>query len=136
MQNIVRKKRIWLFLCLALVLMVLLAPPRHVSAQPHLPRQSINSPSQLIDAVNSLRLSRGLSALTVHTALMQSAQSQADYIAATGIVTHERPGTTYTQQLLALGFPLAGDLSLGGFRSENILGVSSPLVWSGVPSAW
>jgi LysM repeat protein len=67
---------------------------------------------------------------------MQSAQSQAAYMAATGNVTHERPGTTYTQQLLALGFPLAGDLSLGGLRSENILTSGSPLVWNDILSAW
>jgi LysM repeat protein len=128
------KKQIWLLFCFALVLIPWFMPGR-VSAQPRL-EQTITTPQQLIDAVNSLRLSRGLSALTVHSALMQSAQSQAAYMAATGSVTHERPGTTYTQQLLALGFPLAGDLSLGGFRSENILGGSSPLVWNGVPSAW
>jgi uncharacterized protein YkwD/LysM repeat protein len=137
MQNRIRKKRIWLFLCLALVLMVLLAPPRDVSAQPQLPQQSITSPSQLIDAVNNLRVSYGLLPLTVHPVLMQSSQSQADYMAATGQTTHTRPGgVSYTQQLLTLGFPLAGDLSLGGFRAENILSSGGPLVWNGVPSGW
>jgi LysM repeat protein len=29
-------------------------------------------------------------------------------------------GTSVTERLLAAGYPLAGDLSLGGFRSENI----------------
>lgn len=68
---------------------------------------------------------------------MQSAQSQADYMAATGQVTHSRPGgMSYTQQLLSLGFPLAGDLSLGGFRAENILSSNGPLVWDGVPPGW
>lgn len=58
-------------------------------------------------------------------------------MAATGQVTHSRPGGgTYTQQLLSLGFPLAGDLSLGGFRAENILFSSGPLDWNGVPSGW
>ena len=58
-------------------------------------------------------------------------------MAATGQTTHSRPGgTTYTQQLLTLGFPLAGDLSLGGFRAENIFNSGSPLVWDGVPPAW
>ena len=130
------KKQIWLFLYMALVLIYLLAPPRGVSAQPQF-QQAITSPSQLINAVNNLRLSNGLLALTVHPILMQSAQSQADYMAATGQVTHVRSGgTTFTQQLLALGFPLAGDLSLGGFRAENILMDSNPIVWNGVPSAW
>jgi LysM repeat protein len=91
----------------------------------------------LIDAVNSLRLANGLAPLPVHPILMQTAQSQADYMAATGNVTHTRPGgVTYTQQLISLGFPLAGDLSAGGFRSENILNTFGPLVWDGVPGAW
>jgi LysM repeat protein len=68
---------------------------------------------------------------------MQSSQSQADYMAATGQTTHTRPGgISYTQQLLTLGFPLSGDLSLGGFRAENILSGSNPLVWNGVPPVW
>ena len=84
------------------------------------PQLQITSPSQLIEAVNNLRASNGLAPLIMHSILMQSAQSQADYMAATGNVTHARPNGTYTQQLISLGFPLAGDLSLGGFRSENI----------------
>jgi LysM repeat protein len=36
-------------------------------------------------------------------------------------VSHNGPGgITVTQRLLAAGYPLAGNLSLGGFRSENI----------------
>jgi LysM repeat protein len=100
-------------------------------------QQTVTTPNQLIDAVNSLRLANGLSTLAVHSALMQSAQSQANYMAATGAVTHERPGTTYTQQLLGLGFPLAGNLSLGGFRSENILSSGgSPLAWNEILVGW
>ena len=122
---------------MALASTVLLAPLRSASAQPQLPQQSITSPSQLIDVVNNLRVSYGLQPLIVHPVLMQSSQSQADYMAATGQATHTRPGgISFTQQLLTLGFPLAGDLSLGGFRAENVLGSSGPLVWNGVPSGW
>lgn len=129
------KKKFWLFVFLLLI--YLSGFPKVVSAQPQLPQQVINTPSQLIDAVNNLRLSNGLNALTVHSVLMQSSQSQADYMASTGQVTHTRPGgITFTQQLLALGFPLSGDLSLGGFRAENILMQSDPLVWNGVPPGW
>lgn len=118
------------------VLTLLLLPQmiRPVSAQPQ--RITIESPQQLINAVNELRAARGLAPLTEHSALMQSAQAQANYMASSGIVTHDRPGTTYTQQLLSLGFPLAGDLSLGGFRSENILSTGGPLMWDGVPPGW
>jgi LysM repeat protein len=109
--------------------------PKEASALPL--RVQISTPGQLIAAVNNLRLSYGLPPLAEHPILYQSAQSQADYMAATGNVTHTRPGgITYTQQLLALGFPLAGDLSLGGFRAENILYSNGYLEWSGVPPGW
>lgn len=120
-------------LCFSVLLGVGLLSGETVSAKPQL---QITNPSQLIEAVNSLRSSYGLAPLVMHSILMQSAQSQADYMAATGIVTHARPNGTYTQQLLTLGFPLAGDLSLGGFRSENILSTYGPLAWDGVPPAW
>lgn len=127
--------RYWLSVFTLLFVTLSLLTPMEVSARPE--AQAITTPSQLIEVVNSLRVSYGLQPLTVHPILMQSAQSQADYMAATGQTTHSRPGgISYTQQLLSLGFPLAGDLSLGGFRAENILSNSSPLVWSGVPSAW
>jgi len=97
----------------------------------------ITTPGQLIEAVNGLRLSYGLQPLAVHPILMQTSQSQADYMAATGQITHARPGgISFTEQLLSLGFPLSGDLSLGGFRSENILMSSDPLFWNGVPPEW
>jgi uncharacterized protein YkwD/LysM repeat protein len=120
-----------------ILLAVCFVPDGNVDALPNFPQQKITSPSQLIDAVNNLRISYGLKPLAVHSILMQSAQSQADYMAATGQTTHSRPGgISYTQQLLTLGFPLSGDLSLGGFRAENILNNSEPLVWNGVPAAW
>jgi uncharacterized protein YkwD/LysM repeat protein len=129
------RKRIFLIFCTSVLAAISLSQPKLVLAQPL--QQSINTPSELIDAVNALRLSYGLAPLAVHSVLMQSAQSQADYMAATGNVTHARPGgITYTQQLLSLGFPLAGDLTLGGFRAENIISSSGPLEWNGVPGGW
>jgi len=90
------------------------------------PVSSLNSqeqptPTELINAVNNLRLSRGLNALNVDPILSQTAQSQADaLLASEGAVGHDRPnGITFTQQLLMLGYPLSGDLSQGGYRSEN-----------------
>lgn len=79
------------------------------------------SPADIINAVNALRLSRGLKALTVHPVLMEVAAQQASALAASeGAVGHERPcGMTLGQQLLLMGFPLWGDLSLDGYRSEN-----------------
>ena len=81
------------------------------------------SPSDLIAAVNNLRVANGLAPYTVSDILMQTAQGQASYMASIGSVTHYGPGgITLTQRLLAAGYPLAGDLSLGGLRAENITG--------------
>lgn len=77
--------------------------------------------AEVIGAVNELRLSRGLSALNTHPILMQVAADQATALAATdGAIGHERPcGITLGQDLLKRGYPLAGALSLDGYRSEN-----------------
>jgi LysM repeat protein len=78
--------------------------------------------SAVIQAVNALRASHGLPAYAVNSILMGTAQAQADYMASLGTWTHTGPGgITVTQRLLAAGYPLAGDLSLGGFRSENVV---------------
>lgn len=123
------------FLFNLILLLLILIPSNKADAKPTY--YEITSPAQLVEAVNNLRVSYGLAPLATHPILMQSAQSQADYMAATGNMTHTRPsGVTYTQQLLSLGFPLAGDLSLGGFRAENILYSSGYLDWNGVPSSW
>jgi uncharacterized protein YkwD len=79
--------------------------------------------SAVIGAVNALRSSHGLPPYSVSSILMGTAQAQADYMASTGSISHTGPGgSTVTQRLLAAGYPLAGDLSLGGFRSENVVG--------------
>jgi uncharacterized protein YkwD/LysM repeat protein len=131
-----RKFILWSAITTLILLTLSLFPLNGVSAHPST-QTTITTPSQLIDAVNNLRLSYGLRTLAVHPLLMQSAQSQADYMASIGQITHVRPGgITFTQQLLGLGFPLSGDLSLGGFRAENILMNSDPLVWDGVPIYW
>ena len=81
------------------------------------------SPYDLINAVNALRISNGLPAYSINATLMAVAQSHADFMAATGNVSHTGAGgSSVTERLLAAGYPLAGDLSLGGFRSENITG--------------
>ena len=81
------------------------------------------SPHDLVDAVNALRASFGLAPYGTSSILMSTAQAQADFLAATGSMTHSGPGGIgLTARLLAAGYPLAGDLSLGGFRAENITG--------------
>lgn len=101
----------------ASIVLLLVAP-----TAPALARRPTAAADELIAAVNALRTSRGVAPLTPHPILMQTAQAQADFMAATETVTHAGPGgVSLTQRLLAAGYPLAGDLSLGGIRAENII---------------
>lgn len=85
------------------------------------PQPSLPTPVEIINAVNNLRASRGLNTLTTNSILMQVAADQANALALSeGAIGHERPcGMTLGQDLLRRGFPLAGALSLDGYRSEN-----------------
>jgi LysM repeat protein/uncharacterized protein YkwD len=77
------------------------------------------TPVEIINAVNSLRLTYGIPPLAAHPVLMQIAQEQA-YGIASGMSGHWRPrNMTLGQWLLSLGYPLSGDLSMDGYRSEN-----------------
>jgi LysM repeat protein len=81
----------------------------------------------VIEAVNALRLTYGLAPLSVHSVLTEVAQLQANALAASeGAVGHTRPnGITLGQQLILLGYPLSGDLTLDGYRSENWVAAST-----------
>lgn len=93
------------------------------------PQQEIgHTPADLINAVNDLRLANGLTALSPHPALMQVAQWEADAIAG-GAPGHTRPvGLTLGQWMISLGYPLAGNIALDGYRSENWVGGSEMTV--------
>lgn len=122
-----------LTLCLALVLIVSIIPNQITLAKPAISVSLQGSANDLIAAVNALRVSNELPAYTANSILMQIAQDQANYMAATGQVAH-RPGLT--QRILDAGYPLAGDLSQGGFRAENIAGGNKTAVqavqeWTG-----
>lgn len=114
-------KKVTLF---SILMFVLIATPslREIAyAQSEMRPYSQSSAYDLIAAVNSLRSASGLPPYTVSSILMGTAQGQADFMASTGSVTHTGPGgISLTQRLLNAGYPLAGDLSLGGFRAENI----------------
>jgi uncharacterized protein YkwD len=106
-------------LALSLLMLAALYPFNTVIASP----SPQSSAYDLIAEVNALRVANGLPAYLVSPILMGTAQAQADYMAAIGTVTHSGPGGIgLTQRLLNAGYPLAGDLSLGGFRAENITG--------------
>ncbi len=92
-------------------------------AQPAGKPAGAGSPIDLVNAVNALRASLGLPLYSIDPILMATAQAQADFLAVSGSMTHSGPnGIGLTDRLLAAGYPLAGDLSLGGFRAENITG--------------
>ena len=119
--------------CLALVVFL----PVPVQADPmHQPAPQING-YDLINAVNALRAAYGLPPYSINSTLMFTAQNQADFMAASGQVTHSGPGgITLTQRLLAAGYPLAGDLSLGGFRAENITSGSETMAAESAIQGW
>ena len=77
---------------------------------------SDSSAYDLIDAVNGLRASKGLTPYKSNSILMQIAQSQADYLASTnGANGHIGPGGTHPiDRAIAAGYPVSG-----GFISEN-----------------
>jgi uncharacterized protein YkwD len=109
----------WIVILLGLFLLAWVFKPQTASAESW--REP--SASELINEVNNLRIANGLAPLSTHPILMQTAQSQADALLATeGAIGHGRPnGMTFTQQLLLLAYPLSGDLSQGGYRSENFV---------------
>jgi uncharacterized protein YkwD len=88
-------------------------------AETSIPQTQPPSPAQVIEAINNLRLSHGISPLGVYPILMQIGQMEADGIAG-GMGGHWRPnGLTLGQWLISLGYPLSGDLTMDGYRSEN-----------------
>ncbi|MEW6240208.1 MAG: LysM peptidoglycan-binding domain-containing protein [Chloroflexota bacterium] len=83
------------------------------------------TPGEVIAAVNALRVSHGLPPLNPHPILMRVAQEEAEGIAA-GLGGHWRPNNmTLGQWLISLGYPLSGDLSQDGYRSENWVAAST-----------
>ncbi|HET9905732.1 MAG TPA: CAP domain-containing protein [Anaerolineales bacterium] len=95
------------------------------------------TPFDLINAVNQLRISYGLPPYSVNSILMETAQAQAEFMASTGDVTHSGPeGIGLTQRLLAAGYPLAGDISAGGFRAENISSGNEDRTAQSVVEGW
>jgi uncharacterized protein YkwD len=80
-----------------------------------------SSASELIDQVNALRASHGLSPYHSDPILMSIAQAQAEYLVSIGTISHTGPdGSRPFERALAAGYLLAGDLTKGGFFSENI----------------
>ncbi len=116
--NIKRKSYFALLLVLGIICML---PSQHYArAQEPTPEALVlPTPAEVITAVNALRLSYGILPLAVHPVLMQIAQEEA-YGIASGLGGHWRPANmSLGQWMMSLGYPLSGDLSLDGYRSEN-----------------
>lgn len=110
-------------LALMLILSAFLLPQ---TAQAISKRQapSFSSASELISAVNALRASHGLAPYQTNSILMSIAQTHAEYMAASGVSTvhTDAQGRLPYQRALDAGYLVAGDLSLGGWFSENVTG--------------
>lgn len=112
----------WLAIASLLSLNLSLTPVKEAHAQP-IHFAPLYNASVLIAEVNALRAANGLPAYDVDPILMQIAQAHSDYQASIGTVTHYgADGSRPYQRALAAGFPLAGDVSRGGFFSENVTG--------------
>lgn len=92
-------------------------------------------PYSLINEVNSLRQANGLPPYSINSILMGTAQQHAQYMSVAGVTHFGADGSSPWQRALAAGYPLGGDLSLGGFFSENIIAGVNKSVQDAV-TAW
>jgi LysM repeat protein len=105
---------------IAIILIVFSISPIHAEAESHL-APHFSSPGELVDAVNALRASHGLAPYQANPILMSIAQAQAEYLLSIGTISHTGPGGSRPfERALEAGYPVAGDLSQGGFFSENV----------------
>jgi uncharacterized protein YkwD len=103
---------------------------------PKSPSPIIPSAQSLVEAINTERVKKNVPPLKVHPILMTSAQKHAEDMSSGGGITHySADGTRPFQRHIALGYPLAGDLSRGGFASENIVAGSGMTIEQAI-SSW
>lgn len=115
---------LWLAIASLLSLTLVLIPLNEIQAKPE--PVPLYSAYDLIAEVNALRASNGLPAYNIDSILMQIAQDHSEYQASIGTNTHYgADGSRPFQRALAAGYPVAGELSRGGFFAENITSGSS-----------
>ncbi|MFN8412629.1 MAG: CAP domain-containing protein [Anaerolineales bacterium] len=118
-----------------LILAFGMLPSNGVEAQPIYFSPSF-TPYDVIAEVNALRASYGQVPYQINGTLMAIAQAHSEYQASTGTVTHYGvDGSRPYQRALSAGYPVAGDLSQGGFFSENIQAVKD-FTAAEVVAAW
>ncbi len=106
-------------LLLLVVVLTFFAPAAH--AKPAQKNSSVDTDVySLIAQVNALRAANGLAPYAINATLMGIAQSHAGFMAANGVSHYGVGGSRPFERALAAGYPLAGDLTQGGFFSENI----------------
>lgn len=122
MAGMVRLPR-WLYPLLMGFFVVLAGLSPLASAQGQAGAPVVPATAQaLLDAVNALRSANGLPPYRTEPILMTIAQAQAEYMASIGTWTHTGPdGSRPYQRALAAGYLVAGDLSQGGWFSENVI---------------
>lgn len=118
----VMKKHLLVLLLLLPMMFTLLQPARAGT-----PAEVVAAPLRvdmdaylLINEVNALRAVNGLAAYSISPTLMSIAQQHAEFMSVNGVSHTGYGGTRPYQRALNAGYPLAGDLTLGGFFSENI----------------
>jgi uncharacterized protein YkwD len=92
---------------------------------------------ELIAKVNERRAAKKLPPFKTNTVLMTIAQSQADYMANAGVMTHfNANGIPPFQRAIKAGYSVAGDLSQGGLFAENIGSGGTELTVSYIINTW
>lgn len=110
----------YLTITAALFLAFVLIPSGRVFSHPE-NSFSKRTASEFIEKINTLRQAQGLEPYLQNPLLMTIAQRHADYIAGTGVLTHfDKDGKRPFERAIAAGYPVGGDLSLGGSFSEAI----------------
>lgn len=127
-------KRFWMLIPLLLLTLNLFPSVQAGARAAHF---SPNFTAQeLIAEVNDLRVAKNLPPYKTNPILTTIAQSHADYIASTGVMTHfNANGASPFQRAITAGYSVAGDLSQGGLFLENI-GSGTELTVPGIVSIW
>ncbi len=113
------RKQSLIFLSL-LFLTFSLIPLNKADAQPEVLPPNLTA-QELIEAVNALREENDLPPYKVDQRLMEIAQAHAEDLAKRGVLSHfSADGKQPYQRALEAGYPVAGNLSLGGTFAENI----------------